>query len=772
MTQFLCGTNPLHVLGAVISIKLTNGESMVGEVFCYETCGSNTIVLKEQADMDHATFRIVKIQNICELTALSPPHPGDSLDASFPNCSKGQLEERERAAVTQFLQNRHTFGVNVTQDAQDIFDFIHKTHPDCCWVDGSRIQVMGITVSPPYGPENCEGKGRALERIQQVLERFIQRRKANRTKLNAVQSAVPPVAQLSAWPVSEQPFVPQFYTLPHGSNPVGYATTQNQSTSALPPHQPVALAPATFMGGEDGANGSQSIATAYAPAGPGGQPVMFPNSAAGNVPTALGEPGNLMMMQQGANGLMLIVLHAPEDRMAAGDHAMIPAGSVTQSVPGHPERPVYAPVVFANPNGTNPMLTAAGPPGASPGTMSIAADPAGNPVFVPMHVHGAGVQLVADMSRLTVSENMASPMPVATPLQRRGPGNAGPGSAAVPSQGPGAAANAPPVTLAHGITPTTTTTSEGGPGGSSHHASLPLPHPAPFVPATAGDSLSGPSSATTSATGTSSVPESRPSSSPYQRRVPTSTVSQGGIPVSPSGPSPAGSTNQFTAHTQQQQHQAYAHQQSGASNGRGNGDLHPSGSSTEAGSMCPLTPLSPQLAQHTPPVPSQGISSTLGTYNGNHQQPIHHHQHHHHQRYQRIGSNGSLSLQDTQGTSTSTGRPRWNSSARPQGNQGSALSGITGITSSKGQQQFRQNVAYGLHDETLSRPSSSGEAGAPSATTTGLSSGSTPTGGLNHHHASHSSGVNGGGHSSNYRGMTGGKGNRSQRNRGGGRRRD
>lgn len=73
---------------------------------------------------------------------------------------------------------------------------------------------------------------------------------------------------------------------------------------------------------------------------------------------------------------------------------------------------------------------------------------------------------------------------------------------------------------------------------------------------------------------------------------------------------------------------------------------------------------------------------------------------------------------------------------------------------------------------------SSNDADAPPVATTGLSSGSTSTGGCNyildakdfairsggltHHHAPNPLGPNGGGHNNNYRGMNGGKGNRSQ----------
>lgn len=58
---------------------------------------------------------------------------------------------------------------------QATFDFIHKTHPNCSW-NNEDIEVMGITVSPPYSPENCTGSDKkALERIRCVIQKFRER---------------------------------------------------------------------------------------------------------------------------------------------------------------------------------------------------------------------------------------------------------------------------------------------------------------------------------------------------------------------------------------------------------------------------------------------------------------------------------------------------------------------------------------------------------------------------------------------------------------------
>jgi hypothetical protein len=46
----------------------------------------------------------------------------------LPACNKTLLDQRDQYAIAHYADIRHTLGINVTQDAQDIFDFIHKTY--------------------------------------------------------------------------------------------------------------------------------------------------------------------------------------------------------------------------------------------------------------------------------------------------------------------------------------------------------------------------------------------------------------------------------------------------------------------------------------------------------------------------------------------------------------------------------------------------------------------------------------------------------------------
>lgn len=136
------------------------------------------------------------------------------------------------------------------------------------------------------------------------LERFDQRRKTKAKPATPQPTAGSMPVQY--WPCAGQAIVPQFYPMHHGTAALGFPSQLARGIVGAP--QPLSVAPGTFVGGDGALNGSQTMGTAYG--APGNQPVMFFNSACGGVPTAVGDPNNLFMMQQGGNGLFFCVVHS------------------------------------------------------------------------------------------------------------------------------------------------------------------------------------------------------------------------------------------------------------------------------------------------------------------------------------------------------------------------------------------------------------------------------------------------------------------------------
>lgn len=79
----------------------------------------------------------------------------------------------EQHAMAQAADLRRLIGKGVTEEAQDLFDVLHKTLP-CAW-DGQTI-IVGVVgqneviVTPPYTPESASGNDpKSLQHVRKVV---------------------------------------------------------------------------------------------------------------------------------------------------------------------------------------------------------------------------------------------------------------------------------------------------------------------------------------------------------------------------------------------------------------------------------------------------------------------------------------------------------------------------------------------------------------------------------------------------------------------------
>lgn len=184
-------------LGVSIRIRTTYSDDVIqGEVFSYDVGATNTLVLKAVCDKGTVDYNVIRISSIKEIIAdpqperkLRPEDPASS-DRPLPGCDYGVLENRECRAVDAFVKTQRNIGIGVSREAQEIFDFISKTHPDCQW-EKDVISVMGVQVSPPYGAENCCGSTAVrLERLQKVLDGFHNRQQSKKTPASSAATQV------------------------------------------------------------------------------------------------------------------------------------------------------------------------------------------------------------------------------------------------------------------------------------------------------------------------------------------------------------------------------------------------------------------------------------------------------------------------------------------------------------------------------------------------------------------------------------------------------
>ena len=162
-----------NFIGKDIWVRTTNGDEYTGELFCYDMTDSNSFIIRQRSADGKANYAWIKTSIVRELKALHPDADQQTADqdiASLPPIDLFQIEEAERKGEEYFASMRDSFGVGVSQEAQEVFDSLAKTMP-CRWSQ-QDIRCYEVTIAAPYTPDNCRGGSDAAEltRVKKVLE--------------------------------------------------------------------------------------------------------------------------------------------------------------------------------------------------------------------------------------------------------------------------------------------------------------------------------------------------------------------------------------------------------------------------------------------------------------------------------------------------------------------------------------------------------------------------------------------------------------------------
>lgn len=168
-----CMFEPSFNFGNYLIVKTNDGYTYEGELYCYDE-SSTFCVIKEDNDNGTANFYIIR----CSTIAGVETKKGKSTYDPLPIIDKKIIEKIEKKAISDFKKNEARIGVGVTREAQELFDFIWKTHPDCTWNNKDILVLNGeVSIKPPYGPNNCIAKNEKLkERFATVISKFRQKK--------------------------------------------------------------------------------------------------------------------------------------------------------------------------------------------------------------------------------------------------------------------------------------------------------------------------------------------------------------------------------------------------------------------------------------------------------------------------------------------------------------------------------------------------------------------------------------------------------------------
>jgi hypothetical protein len=113
--------------GATVEIETTGGSKINGQVFCRDTA-SDVVVVHEDAG---STVRIVAVAAVTRVLAHAPMFVDDNAAAAaaapLVPLNSDKLRDREERTVARIRREAAKLGVNVTAQAQSIFNALIKT---------------------------------------------------------------------------------------------------------------------------------------------------------------------------------------------------------------------------------------------------------------------------------------------------------------------------------------------------------------------------------------------------------------------------------------------------------------------------------------------------------------------------------------------------------------------------------------------------------------------------------------------------------------------
>lgn len=167
--------------GVQISLLTSLGEKLDGEIVEYDST-TNCVVLQDIGGRGpKRNVRFLRTEFIDSFQVVGEADPPSLLP--FPHFDLNVLRAKEEAAIRRAEAEVERFGVDVTEEAQHIFDALSKTMP-VHWEQRTIVVMNEVKVTSPYLPENViGGQATANERVRIVLRKE-RERLAARTSLS------------------------------------------------------------------------------------------------------------------------------------------------------------------------------------------------------------------------------------------------------------------------------------------------------------------------------------------------------------------------------------------------------------------------------------------------------------------------------------------------------------------------------------------------------------------------------------------------------------
>lgn len=153
--------------GSTVHFKTALGASLQAQVVCFDP--ALKVLAVRDTSGGKPILRMFNIALISEITEISGPANGDSLETMFSPTSMSNQQVSDRSAVAESRRCVEAMEVDVTIEGQRAFIQLRRTLDDVRW-RGENISVLGrVVVRPPYTPESADAVQEADSQAQSAL---------------------------------------------------------------------------------------------------------------------------------------------------------------------------------------------------------------------------------------------------------------------------------------------------------------------------------------------------------------------------------------------------------------------------------------------------------------------------------------------------------------------------------------------------------------------------------------------------------------------------
>merc|ERR1711865_994460 len=127
------GTYMSAMIGLRVRVKMAPplDTEHVGDLFAFDDRTGCVALLTIEANNNH-TYRVLKSSGIASVECLSSVPNPDIVNIRLPIIDMDRLRAKEQKALAAEAKKRARIGVNVSHEAQEIFDRLSFTLP-CVW---------------------------------------------------------------------------------------------------------------------------------------------------------------------------------------------------------------------------------------------------------------------------------------------------------------------------------------------------------------------------------------------------------------------------------------------------------------------------------------------------------------------------------------------------------------------------------------------------------------------------------------------------------------